>query len=134
MPYRKQFSLAVRMEQVAAIKRQFPQKIPVPPLPVLARCRAREERWELQVVVERFRRERALPELSRCKFLVPTGINMTQFIHILRSRLELSKDTPIYLLVDNKSMASMNVTMGEVPLLPLPFSLPSPSLPPPFPF
>ncbi|XP_010131582.1 PREDICTED: microtubule-associated proteins 1A/1B light chain 3C-like [Buceros rhinoceros silvestris] len=39
---------------------------------------------------------------------------MTQFITIIRSRMALTATQAFYLLVNNKSLASMSLTMAEV--------------------
>ena len=38
----------------------------------------------LKIILERFKKERELPELDRIKFLVPQEINVSQFVTIIR--------------------------------------------------
>ncbi|OXB80322.1 UNVERIFIED_CONTAM: hypothetical protein H355_013720 [Colinus virginianus] len=67
-----------------------------------------------RVIVERYQKEKYLPLLDKTKFLVPEELTMTQFITIIRSRMALTATQAFYLLVNNKSLASMSLTMAEV--------------------
>ncbi|KAK1170547.1 microtubule-associated proteins 1A/1B light chain 3C-like [Acipenser oxyrinchus oxyrinchus] len=93
-PFKQRKSLATRMEEVAGIRTKFPTKIPV--------------------IVERYQREQYLPPLDKTKFLVPQELSMTQFITIIRNRMCLLPSQAFYLLVNNKSLASMSLTLAEV--------------------
>uniref|UniRef100_A0A670Y437 Microtubule associated protein 1 light chain 3 gamma n=1 Tax=Pseudonaja textilis TaxID=8673 RepID=A0A670Y437_PSETE len=85
---------ATRVEEVAGIREKFPTKVPV--------------------IVERYQKEKYLPLLDKTKFLVPQELTMTQFITIIRSRMALSATQAFYLLINNKSLASMSFTLAEV--------------------
>ncbi|KAJ7317618.1 hypothetical protein JRQ81_003780 [Phrynocephalus forsythii] len=67
-----------------------------------------------QVVVERYRKEKSLPRLDRIKFLVSEDISVSQFIFTLRTRLSLTATQAFYLLVDNKSLPCLSLTVAEV--------------------
>lgn len=41
-------------------------------------------------MVERYRKEKTLPELEKNKFLVPDDITMSQFLVIIRNRIQLN--------------------------------------------
>lgn len=92
--YKERTPLAVRMAEANTIMTKYPHQIPV--------------------VVERFRKEKVLPELSKTKFLAPRNIMMSQFISIIRSRLQLPPNKSLYLLIDNKAIVSLTLTMEEV--------------------
>ncbi|KAF3823475.1 hypothetical protein GH733_010911 [Mirounga leonina] len=55
-----------------------------------------------------------MPPLDKTKFLVPQELTMTQFLSVIRSRLVLGATEAFYLLVNNRSLVSMSVTMAEV--------------------
>ncbi|XP_029452815.1 microtubule-associated proteins 1A/1B light chain 3C [Rhinatrema bivittatum] len=93
-PFKRRKNLQTRQEEVAGIRTKFPTKIPV--------------------IVERYQREKSLPLLDKTKFLVPRDLSMTQFVTIIRSRLALNATQAFYLLVNNKSLASMSLTLAEL--------------------
>ncbi|CAI8001897.1 Microtubule-associated proteins 1A/1B light chain 3C [Geodia barretti] len=66
------------------------------------------------VIVERYNKEKDLPLLDKTKFLVPEELTMSQFVTIIRNRMGLSSTQAFYLLVNNKSLASMSMTMSQI--------------------
>uniref|UniRef100_G1M5R1 Microtubule associated protein 1 light chain 3 gamma n=1 Tax=Ailuropoda melanoleuca TaxID=9646 RepID=G1M5R1_AILME len=60
--------------------------------------------------------DRFLPPLDRTTFLVPRELTATQSacLTVLWSRLVLGATEAFYLLVNNRSLVSMSVTMAEV--------------------
>ncbi|XP_023235102.1 microtubule-associated proteins 1A/1B light chain 3C-like [Centruroides vittatus] len=92
--FKQRKSLATRKEEVEGIKSKFPTKIPV--------------------IVERYYKEVHLPLLDKTKFLVPQELTMSQFVTIIRNRMHLNANQAFYLLINNKSMASMSKTLAEV--------------------
>ncbi|KAF9411934.1 hypothetical protein HW555_009408 [Spodoptera exigua] len=82
-----------RKEEVMAIKSKFPTKIPL--------------------IVERYHKERSLPTLDKSKFLVPEDITMSQFLVIIRNRIRIKPNQALYLIINNKSMLSMSLTMAQ---------------------
>ncbi|XP_037803767.1 microtubule-associated proteins 1A/1B light chain 3C-like isoform X1 [Penaeus monodon] len=83
-----------RKEEVANIRAKFPTKIPV--------------------IVERYAKESTLPVLDKTKFLVPQELTMSQFVTIIRNRMQLHSTMSFYLLVNNKSLVSLSRTLSEV--------------------
>lgn len=92
-------SAATRKQEVAGIRSKFPNKIPVSARPQrglgtgrpdpgpasLTRGPAALTRFcRLQVIIERYDREKYLPPLDKTKFLVPHELTMTQFVTIIR--------------------------------------------------
>nr|XP_033791617.1 microtubule-associated proteins 1A/1B light chain 3C [Geotrypetes seraphini] len=93
-PFKLRKNLHARKSEVAGIRAKFPRKIPV--------------------IVERYQREKSLPLLDKTKFLVPQDLSMSQFVTIIRNRLILTSTQAFYLLVNNKSLASMSQTLAEL--------------------
>ncbi|CAG9853590.1 unnamed protein product [Phyllotreta striolata] len=87
-------NIEIRKEEVLAIRNRFPTKIPV--------------------IVQRFYKETHLPHLDKAKFLVPQEITMSQFQTIIRNRIRLNSHQTLYLLVNNRSMMSLTLTLAEV--------------------
>ncbi|XP_063297303.1 microtubule-associated proteins 1A/1B light chain 3C [Pelobates fuscus] len=92
--FKQRKSLAARKGEVIGIKAKFPTKIPV--------------------VVERYPKEKYLPRLDKIKFLVPQDLSLAQLINIIRNRMDLSATHAFYLLINNKSLGSLSLTMSEL--------------------
>uniref|UniRef100_A0A8C6IMP8 Uncharacterized protein n=1 Tax=Melopsittacus undulatus TaxID=13146 RepID=A0A8C6IMP8_MELUD len=82
-----------RMQEVAEIQMKYPNKIPV--------------------VVERYQKERTLPPLTRTKYLVAQDLPLSQFVVTL-TRLSLASTQTFYLLVNNKGLPNLSITMQEL--------------------
>jgi len=93
-PFKQRKSFASRRDEVAGIRAKFPSKIPV--------------------IVEKYHKEKTLPLLDKTKFLVPQELTMSQFVTIIRNRMSLAPTQAFYLIVNNKSLASMSTTLAEV--------------------
>ncbi|KAB0791205.1 hypothetical protein PPYR_03005 [Photinus pyralis] len=87
-------AIEIRKEEVMAIRNRFPTKIPI--------------------IVQRFTKENYLPQLDKSKFLVPQEITMSQFLTIIRNRMHVGSSQALYLLVNNKSLVSLSLTLAEV--------------------
>ncbi|XP_033629005.1 microtubule-associated proteins 1A/1B light chain 3C-like [Asterias rubens] len=92
--FKQRKSFAARKDEVAGIRAKFPNKIPV--------------------IVERYYKETNLPLLDKTKFLVPQELTMSQFVTIIRNRMQLNATQAFYLIVNNKSLASMSITLSEI--------------------
>ncbi|XP_003385572.3 PREDICTED: microtubule-associated proteins 1A/1B light chain 3C-like [Amphimedon queenslandica] len=92
--FKQRRSFASRKDEVASIRSKFPNKVPV--------------------IVERYQKEKDLPILDKTKFLVPEELTLSQFVTIIRNRMGLTSTQAFYLLVNNKSMASMATTMSDI--------------------
>ncbi|KAK3093668.1 hypothetical protein FSP39_018708 [Pinctada imbricata] len=85
---------ATRKEEVVGIRTKFPTKVPL--------------------IVERYHKEQQLPILDKTKFLVPQELTMSQFASIIRNRMSLNANQAFYLIINNKSISSMSVTIAEL--------------------
>ncbi|KAF5284153.1 hypothetical protein FQR65_LT00153 [Abscondita terminalis] len=87
-------TIEIRKEEVMAIRNRFPTKIPI--------------------IVQRFTKENNLPLLDKSKFLVPQEITMSQFLTIIRNRMHITSSQALYLLINNRSLVSLSLTLAEV--------------------
>lgn len=92
--FKNKKSLASRKDEVATIRKNYPTKIPI--------------------IVERFQKEKFLNDLDKVKFLVPQEVTMSQLVTIIRNKMQLGPQQALYLLVNNRSMASLSRTLAEV--------------------
>jgi len=79
--YKTRKSLIVRKEESETIRSKFPSKVPV--------------------IVEKYVKEKCLPNLDKVKFLVPKELTLSQLANILRIRLQLTPSQAFFLLVSN---------------------------------
>ncbi|KAI6657682.1 hypothetical protein LOD99_426 [Oopsacas minuta] len=93
-PFKERRNLKSRKAEVENIRQKFPNKIPV--------------------IVERYKKEKDLPLLDKTKFLVPEELTMSQFVAIIRNRMNLNPNQAFYLIVNNKSLASLSTTLAQV--------------------
>ncbi|XP_066450654.1 microtubule-associated proteins 1A/1B light chain 3C [Eleutherodactylus coqui] len=93
-PFKQKKNFATRKSEVITIKAKFPTKIPV--------------------IIERYKREKYLPLLNKKKFLAPRDLPMSQFVTIIRNRMNLSASQAFYILVNEKRLVSMCLTLSEL--------------------
>ncbi|XP_070592175.1 microtubule-associated proteins 1A/1B light chain 3A-like [Erythrolamprus reginae] len=94
LPFKERKSFATRINETTEIRGKYPNKIPV--------------------VVERYRKEKTLPQLDRIKFLVSPDISLSQFLFTLRTRLSLTATQAFYLLVNNQILPCPSLTILEI--------------------
>ena len=67
------------------------------------------------VIVQRDSKSTTLPEITRPKFLVPSDIDIGNFIFVIRKRLELNCPDAIFLFVGPKRyMPCQHTSMGDI--------------------
>ncbi|XP_048521944.1 microtubule-associated proteins 1A/1B light chain 3A [Dendroctonus ponderosae] len=84
----------IKKEEIMAIKDRFPSKIPV--------------------IIHKYQKDHFLPVLDKSKFLIPGDMSMSHFQAILRKRLRMSNTQALYLLVNERTMMSLSLTIQEV--------------------
>lgn len=94
VPFKERRSFEMRQRDVMEIKKKHPNKVPL--------------------VIERGKSERSLRRMDKTKFLVPEEITISQLLAILRKRIDVSDSQAFFLVINNKSLASGNTTLGEV--------------------
>jgi GABA(A) receptor-associated protein len=55
-----------------------------------------------------------LNEVDKTKYLVPHDLTISQFSYIIRKRLEMSKDSALFLLVAGKHSITGDTSMNEI--------------------
>ena len=55
----------------------------------------------IPIIVERSGRSTDIPLIDKNKFLAPGDLNVSQFLHVVRRRMQLSGETALFLFVGN---------------------------------
>jgi microtubule-associated protein 1 light chain len=92
--FKSKKSLSVRREEVQAIRYKFPNKVPV--------------------IVEKYRREKYLPDLDKVKFLVPQELTLSQLANILRNRLHLTPSQAFFLFVADGNLPALSASLCDL--------------------
>jgi GABA(A) receptor-associated protein len=81
IPFKQANSFEARLEESSRIRQKFPGRIPV--------------------IVERGVRSLTIPQIDKQKFLVPGDLTVSQFIFVIRRRLNLPAEKALFLFVGN---------------------------------
>lgn len=90
-PYKERHSFEDRKKECEKVKTQFPEKFPV--------------------IVDRG--DVNTPPIDHCKFLVPKDTTVSQFVYIVRKRINLKPDEAIFFFVNN-TMPTMNCLISQL--------------------
>ena len=91
--YRETHAPEKRLEEFNRIKIKHPDKIPI--------------------IVEKAKTS-TLPDIDKCKFLIPADVTVGQFQAILRNRISLKPDEAIFMFTDDMTLPVAAMTMGEL--------------------
>jgi GABA(A) receptor-associated protein len=68
---------------------------------------------KIPIIVNKYDKEKTLPDINKKKYIVPKEMNFTKFIYIIRKRINLSSEKAIFITINGKLCPS-NSTMGEI--------------------
>ena len=54
-----------------------------------------------------------LPEIDKCKYLVPKDMTMSQFIFVIRKRIKLNSNQALFITI-NHSLVAANQSIGDI--------------------
>lgn len=54
----------------------------------------------IPIIVERYHKNTTLPNIDKCKYLVPRDMNLGQFIYIIRKRIKLESHQALFVTID----------------------------------
>ena len=81
VPYKTRTSFEERSLESLRIRERFPGRVPI--------------------IVERSGKSTDIPLIDKNKFLAPGDLNVSQFNHVVRRRMQLSGETALFLFVGN---------------------------------
>jgi len=90
----KSRTLERRKEEAEETKKRYPTKLPL--------------------VVERYRGEKAIPDMDKVKWLVPHQMNVLQLMAVLKQRLKLANAIQLFLFIDGKTIPAQLVPMTKL--------------------
>jgi len=85
MPFKTEYSLEDRKAESTRILEKYPDRIPV--------------------ICEKLAKSK-MEEIDKKKYLVPSDLNIGQFVYVLRKRVKLSSQEAIYLFVNGNIPAT----------------------------
>lgn len=91
--YKSQHTFESRLEESTRIKEKFPGRIPV--------------------IVERCKVTSNIPDIDKKKFLVPSDLSVSQFIFIIRKRIQLPSEMALFLFV-NQTLPTTSTLIREL--------------------
>lgn len=92
--YQNKRSFKERRELYESLHNQFPECVPV--------------------IVERHDTEKDLPLIQKRRFIVPTNMNVQNFITVIRSRISLEPGTALWICVGNQLLCNNSDMIGDV--------------------
>lgn len=93
-PYKQRRTYSQRQKDVEEIRETHPDQIPL--------------------IVEKYCKEKSLPQMDQIKFLVPKNLTMCELQGVIRRRLRLQSSKSLYLIVNNRSLVSNSTLLCEV--------------------
>lgn len=90
--FKKENDYSKRLSESTNIKAKYPDRIPI--------------------IVEKYRKS-PLPDIDKCKYLVPKDMKLGQFIYIIRKRIKLESNQSLFVSI-NGVLGSSAETVSEL--------------------
>lgn len=87
-PFKERYEFSARQKEAARIKVKYPDRVPV--------------------IVEKVEGS-DIPQIDKCKYLVPRDLTVGQFVYVLRKRIHLTAEKAIFLFIDNSLPATSSL-------------------------
>tara|TARA_B110000285_G_C15131735_1_gene624046 strand:- start:2668 stop:3018 length:351 start_codon:yes stop_codon:yes gene_type:complete len=81
-----------RKQESEQIRNKYPDRIPI--------------------IVEKYK-DCKLPDVDKCKYLVPNDMTMSKFIFVVRKRIELDSSQALFITIDG-AMTTAGQTVGQL--------------------
>lgn len=88
MLFKERNDLASREKESARIRVKYPERIPV--------------------IVEKSKGS-DIPQIDKCKYLVPSDLTVGQFIYVLRKRIKLTPEKALFIFINNTLPATSDL-------------------------
>jgi GABA(A) receptor-associated protein len=92
MPYKTDFPFERRHAESARVHEKYPDRVPV--------------------IIERSPRT-DIPDIDRCKFLIPADLTIGQVVYVIRKRIQLNPEHAIFVFV-GKTLPPTSAVMSAV--------------------
>lgn len=90
--FKKTNDYSKRLSESTNIKTKYPDRIPI--------------------IVEKYKGS-TLPDIDKCKYLVPKDMNLGQFVYIIRKRIKLESNQALFVTI-NGVLGSPSTTIAEL--------------------
>lgn len=90
--FKEKTPLDKRTQESEQIRKKYPDRIPI--------------------IVEKYK-DCKLPDVDKCKYLVPNDMTMSKFIFVVRKRIQLDSSQALFITV-NGVMATAGQTLGDL--------------------
>lgn len=91
--FKLEFTFEARKQEAQRITKKFPDRLPI--------------------ICERANNNSGVPEIDKKKYLVPIDLTISQFLFVIRKRMELSPEKALFIFV-NGTIPSSSATISQV--------------------
>lgn len=91
-PFKERYEFSARQKEASRIQVKYPDRVPV--------------------IVEKVPTS-DIPQIDKCKYLVPKDLTIGQFVYVLRKRIHLTAEKAIFLFIDN-SLPAVSSLISQI--------------------